>query len=116
MDQQQNYQQEMTIKNPKSSSIPNVKSPELNDRDFVNDLLANEKYLTDSFNVFAREASNTHLYNDIKRIMNETHDCARDLFNVMFQEGFYKLQAANQQEVQQAQQQFSNYLNSQGPY
>ncbi|MFZ7104793.1 MAG: spore coat protein [Peptococcaceae bacterium] len=113
--QQQNQQKNM-IKNPQSDILPQVKGPEMNDRDRCNDILATEKYLTDSFNIFTREASNQQLYNEIKKILNETHDCARQLFNVMFQEGWYKLQAAPQQEIQQAQQQFANYLQSQNPY
>lgn len=121
MDYQQNNQQnpgqqQSKIKNPKSNIVPQVKSPEMNDRDFVNDILANEKYLTDGLNVFAREASHEELYNDIKTILVETHDCERDLFNVMFEEGFYSLTAANRKEVETAQQQFNNYLNSQDPY
>ena len=112
----QKQQQQNVIKNPKSQDIPQKKSPQMNERDFTNDILANEKYLTDNFNVFAREASHQELYNDIKQILNETHDCARNLFNIMFQEGFYKLKGAKKQDIQQTQQQFSNYLQSQSPY
>jgi spore coat protein CotF len=111
---QGNEFQQNIIQNP--STMPEAKNPDLNDRDYVNDILANEKYLTDSINVFAREASHNELYNDIKMILNETHDCARDIFNTMFQEGMYELQIAPQQEIQQTHQQFSNYLNSQDPY
>jgi len=109
-------QQQNVIKNPQSNILPKVKGPEMNDRDRCNDILATEKYLTDNFNVFLREASNQQLYNETKQILNETHDCARDLFNTMFQEGWYKLTAASQQEIQQTQQQFSNYLETQNPY
>ncbi len=111
----QNNQQQI-IKNPKSDAIPQQKTAEMNDRDYINDILANEKYLTDNFNVFAREASHGELYSDIKNILTETHDSTRKLFNLMFEEGFYKLQAAPENEIQQAQQQFANYLNSQKPY
>ncbi|MFW6306988.1 MAG: spore coat protein, partial [Bacillota bacterium] len=89
--QQSMMQQSNTIQNPKKGIIEN-KSPEMNDRDFLNDILATEKYLTDGFNTFAREASHNDLHNDIRTILNETHDCERDLFNLMFKDGFYSFQ------------------------
>ncbi|MFW6006487.1 MAG: spore coat protein [Halanaerobiales bacterium] len=109
-------QQQRTIKNPKSEMVPEVKSPDMNERDFLNDILATEKYLTNSYNTFAREASHTDLYNDIKQILNETHDSARNLFNIMFEEGFYSLKGATTQEIDKANQKFNNYLQSQSPY
>ena len=109
-------QQQKTIKNPKSDTVPTVKSPEMNERDFINDILANEKYLTDSFNVFLREASHTELYNELKPTLNETHDTTRYLFNIMFEEGFYSLEGATSQQIQQVQQKFSNYIQTQAPY
>ena len=105
-----------TIKNPKSNSAPNQKTAGMNDRDFVNDILANEKYLTDSFNVFVREASHSDLHEDVKNVLDETHCKARKLFNVMFEEGHYKLTAAKEQEVKKTKDQFTKYLNDQKPY
>jgi len=115
---QQQYQQQqpLEVKNPQTNIVPQVKGPEMNDCDYLNDILANEKYLTDNFNVFTREASHMELYNDIKQILNETHDCERELFNLMFKDGFYSMKAAPRQEIQQAQQKFTGYLNSQNPY
>jgi hypothetical protein len=73
-DKNQNQNQApMTIKNPKPNYEPQVKGPELTDRDRLNDILALEKYLTDSFNVSAREASHVFLHQDIMTVLNETH-------------------------------------------
>ncbi|MFW5787199.1 MAG: spore coat protein [Halanaerobiales bacterium] len=112
----QSQNQNNTINNPQSSTVPEVKNQNMNDRDWANDILATEKYLTDSFNVFAREASHVNLHNDIRKVLNETHNCAREIFNVMFQEGFYQLEAAPKQKIDQARQKFVNYLNTQSPY
>ncbi|MBO8128120.1 MAG: spore coat protein [Peptococcaceae bacterium] len=87
----------------------------MNDRDYLNDLLAMEKYLTDNLNIFAREASHRELHNTVMRILGETHQAARDTFNLMFRKGFYKLEVENPQHVAQTQQQFQNYR-SQFPY
>jgi spore coat protein CotF len=103
------------IKNPKPASEPKVKGPEMNDRDRLNDVLAMEKYMTDSFNVSTREASHPALHNDLMTILNETHQCQYELFQVMFRNGHYKLEAEQQQTLDQAYQQFNNY-STQFPY
>ncbi|WP_166243294.1 spore coat protein [Paenibacillus turpanensis] len=112
MSQSQNSQ---TIKNPKPPYEPKVKGPEMNDRDRVNDVLALEKYLTDSFNVSAREASHPSLHEDIMTVLNETHQCQYDMYQLMFRKGHYKLEAEDQSKLDQAHKQFSNY-SSQFPY
>lgn len=112
--QSQNQNMNM-IKNPKPPNEPQVKGPEMNDRDRVNDILALEKYLTDSFNVSAREASHQQLHEDIMTILTETHQCQYSLYELMFRKGHYKLEAEEQQKLDQTYQQFSNY-SSQFPY
>jgi spore coat protein CotF len=104
-----------TIQNPKPSNEPQVKGSEMNDRDRLNDVLATEKYLTDSFNISAREASHSYLHQDIMTILNETHQCQYEMFELMFKQGHYKLEAEQQQKLDQAYQQFNNY-SSQFPY
>lgn len=108
-------QNQMMIKNPQSAGTEQVKGPEMNDRDRINDILALEKYLTDSFNVSAREASHPHLHQDIMTILNETHQCQYEIYEMMFKKGFYKLEAEQQSALDQAYQQFSSYA-SQFPY
>jgi spore coat protein CotF len=103
------------IKNPKPPYEPKVKGPEMNDRDRVNDTLAMEKYLTDSFNISAREASHPYLHQDIMTILNETHQCQYEMFQLMFRKGHYKLEAEQQSKLDQAHKQFRNYA-SQFPY
>jgi spore coat protein CotF len=108
-------QQSNQIANPKPPNEPKVKGPQMNDRDRANDILAMEKYLTDSFNVFAREASHEHLYRDVMTILNDNHQAARHFFNLMFQKGWYKLEAEDQQQLDKKYKQFSNY-STQFPY
>lgn len=107
---------ETTIKNPQANIVPPIKGPAMNNRDLLNDILASEKYLTDGFNVFVRETSHRELYQDIRQILLETHDCARELFNLMFKDGFYSFQAAQAQDIEQVKQKYSQYINYQDPY
>ncbi|AMA71916.1 Coat F domain-containing protein [Aneurinibacillus thermoaerophilus] len=90
-------------------------SPQMTDRDRLNDILATQKYLTDNFNIAVREASHDALHRDILTCLTETHQCARDIFNLMFQQGWYKLEAEEQQKLDQTYQQFNGYT-SQFPY
>ncbi len=103
------------IKNPQTGQLPKVKGPEMNERDFVNDILATEKYLSHSLNIFALEAGNQVLHGEVMTLLNETHVAARNLFNEMFKKGWYSLTAAGQPEIQQTGEQFQNYQTQQ-PY
>ena len=109
----QQQQSPNTIKNPNLPGEPQVKGPEMNDRDRLNDCLATEKWLTDNLNIMVREASYRELHQDLAGILNETHSCARDFFNLMFEQGHYSLEAEEQQKIQQAQQKFQNYAQTQ---
>jgi spore coat protein CotF len=94
---------------PSSGQLPKVKGPEMNDRDLVNDMLSFEKYLSAGYNVGLNEAQNPALHQQIQLILNDTHQCQFEMFNLMFEHGWYKMKAADQQEVGQAYTQFSNY-------
>ncbi len=111
--QQQGQQtQQQTIQNPQTQ-VP--ETPQMNDRDMMTDLLSTEKYLTASYCTFLNEASHQALYQDTLTIFNETQNAQRDLYNVMFRKGWYKLEAADQQKLQQSYQQHQQYA-SQFPY
>lgn len=104
--------QNTKIQNPKTQ-VP--ENSQMSDRDFINDQLATEKYMTASYSTALNEASHQHLYQDINAIFNETQDCQRQLFNIMFKKGWYSFDAVDQQQLNQSYQQFSGYAN-QFPY
>jgi spore coat protein CotF len=87
----------------------------MNDRDFANDLLSTEKYMTNAYSVAMNEASHQSLYQDMLTVFNETQNQQRELYNLMFKKGWYKVEAADQQKLQQSYQQFQGY-SSQFPY
>jgi len=100
------------IENPKT---PIPQTPEMNDRDFLNDMLATEKYMAASYSVALNEASHQAYFQDLLSILNETHECQRDLFKTMFQLGWYSLEAENPQKLNQEYQHYQGYQ-SQFPY
>ncbi|OYD07233.1 spore coat protein [Paludifilum halophilum] len=111
MEQQPTGQQDQQTQ----SGLPQVKGPEMNDRDRINDMLATEKYLTTAYNVAVNEASSQQLYQTQMNFLTELHQCQRDLFTLMQQKGWYKTDPANPQFTAQAAQKFSNYR-TQFPY
>lgn len=100
------------IKNPKTE-VP--QTPEMNDRDWLNDQLSYEKYLINGYSIAMYEAGHDRLYQDLKLIFDETVECQRALFNMMFKKGWYTLEAAADQKIQQDIQSFTNYT-SQLPF
>jgi len=98
-----------TIAMPKPSSEPQVKGPEFNDRDLINDILAMEKYLTNGFNTGLNEMQNPKLQETIRNVLMETHQIQYQIYDEMWKRGWYKVKAADKQEVSQTYEQFNNY-------
>ncbi|MGZ0087000.1 spore coat protein [Geobacillus sp. C56-T2] len=99
----------MNTKQVQNAETPVPKTPQMNERDFLNDMLATEKYMTLSYSVFLHEASHQALYQDMMNIFTETQNCQRELYELMFKKGWYKLEAADAQKLQQTYQQFQGY-------
>jgi spore coat protein CotF len=98
-----------TIAMPQTGELPKVKGPEINDRDLINDIMAYEKYMANGFGIGLNEMQMPTLHQAIHDIMCDVHKSQFELFEMMFQKGWYKMKAAEQTEVQQAHQQFSGY-------
>jgi spore coat protein CotF len=99
---------------PKPSGEPVVKSPQFNDRDRINDILMTVKYLTAGFNTGLNEMQNPALHRTIRETLIDLHDMQFELFNRMFENGWYKMKAADQKEVTKTHKQFEKY-NTQFP-
>ncbi|MGA9173440.1 MAG: spore coat protein [Thermoactinomyces sp.] len=99
----------------KSTGLPNVKGPQMNDRDFINDVLATEKYISYGYNSAVNEASNPQLFQSQMQLLNEIHQAQHQLFDLMHQKGWYKLEVAPAGKITQKAQQFANYR-TQFPY
>ncbi|MDZ5472166.1 spore coat protein [Bacillus sp. 31A1R] len=112
MPNQGQSQGQQKIQNPES---PIAKNPQMNDRDFTNDLLAMEKYMTDAYCTYLNEASHQSLYQDVLNIFNETQNAQRNFYDLMFKNGWYSIEPAEQQKLQQSYQQFQGY-STQFPY
>jgi spore coat protein CotF len=94
---------------PKPAGEPQVKGPEMNDRDRINDILATEKHLTNGYCVGLNEMQNPKLRKVIQDVLKNTQDAQAQIFDQMFQKGWYKMKVADKQEVEATKTQFTNY-------
>lgn len=89
--------------------LTNQNTSQMTDRDRLNDVLATEKYLTDSLNVAVREASHDALHQEVMNILTETHRLARNVYNLMYEKGWYQLEAAEAKKISQTANKFQGY-------
>lgn len=72
---------------------------EMNDRDYLNSVLELEKNMSNNYSIALNEASNDYLYEDYFTLLEDTKDAAREAYNLMFQYGWYTLEEAEEQKV-----------------
>jgi spore coat protein CotF len=101
--------------NQQTTGVNAQQTPQMTDRDFINDILATEKYLSNSYNTAVHEASIPQLYQIQLKHLNNTHQAAWDLYQIMHQKGWYQVEPAENQKISQKATQFANYT-SQFPY
>lgn len=97
---------QQTVKNPET---PHAETPQLNDRDILNDALSTEKYLCGSYLTAMNEASHDALYQVIFTQFKDTSKQQRSFYDLLFTHGWYTLSPADTQEIKQASQQFEGY-------
>jgi spore coat protein CotF len=110
MDNNQNMNSN-TVSNPETQ-VP--KGTEMNDSDYLNDILSTEKHYGSTYATVMNESSNDDLYNEIGTICKETKDMARALFNLQFKKGWYRLDKAEINKTNTITQEYSQKLNELG--
>lgn len=85
------------------------KDATVNDRDRMQDLLAQEKYLTTAYNIAMNEASHDALYQVWKQNHDTCQQLERQIFTGMFKKGWYRLPVADAASVTHAFDQFQQY-------
>ena len=77
------------VENPKKE-INNIN--EFNDKDILQDLLNDEKNISNNLSIALNEMSNETLYDEVMNYFEDTKDSARILFDLMFKNGWYCLE------------------------
>lgn len=96
------------ISNPKTE-VPTGLG--LNDKDYVTSLLTCLKEMEKNYAVALTEASNEFLYNKYKKIFDEVSKMQRNVFEFMFKKGWYCLEKAESNKINEKYQTLSQEYN-----
>lgn len=75
------------------------KGLKLTDRDYLTSVLELEKNMSNNYSIAMNEASNEDLYEDYFDMFTSIKDMARDIFNIMDNYGWYKLEYVEQDKI-----------------
>lgn len=75
------------------------KGLEMNDCDYLNSILTLEKNMSNNYSIALNEMSNNDLYEFLFDIYKETQEMQRDLFNLLFELGWYELEKADNSKI-----------------
>ena len=84
------------ISNPKTEVPTGIY---LNDKDYLTCFLTTLKELNKNYVTAMTEASNEHLYQSYNSIFKELSCLQRETYELMFQNGWYSLEKAEQQKI-----------------
>jgi spore coat protein CotF len=79
----------------------------MTEKDILQDCLSSQKFITTNYNIFAGECVNEQLQSAFLNILDEEHRIQADIFNDMSAKGWYPVQQADQQQIQQLGQKYS---------
>lgn len=95
------------ICNPKTE-VPTGKS--LNDKDYLNCLLSSLKEMVKNYSVILTEVSNENLYNNYKEMFDRYSKLQREVYELLFRNGWYSLEKAEVQKISSKVQMLSQEL------
>lgn len=79
----------------------------ITEQELALDLLYTQKFLAETYNASAGEATDENLRRTLVEILNEEHTNEKGIWNAIHQHGWYKLQAADSQEITRVRDQFA---------
>ena len=82
----------------------------MTEKDILQDCLSSEKYTTTNYNTYAGECVSEQLRSAFLNILDDEHRIQADIFNEMSSKGWYAVQPADQQQIQQVKQKFGTQM------
>ena len=79
----------------------------MNDQERITDLILSEKKMSSNYDTFASECVNVQLRDEYLKLFNQGHQTQTDLFKTAQQKGWYQVEQAPAQKIDQAVQKFS---------
>lgn len=77
------------------------KTSQMNDRDYLNDILETEKNMSVNMTIALNETSNEKLYDELFDIFKDIKQIQRNLYECMFKNGWYSLEKEEDQKITQ---------------
>ena len=90
---------------PKQPILPNENA--FNDYDKIDDVLLSLKSLLSDYTTFIIECSHLELQKKLIEIQKETYCSQREVFDLMYSKGWYKLEKQTPEKVQKIYQEYS---------
>ncbi len=84
----------------------------MKDPEIITDLILTEKKMSNNYSTYASECTNTRLRDAFVDILTQSHRTQTKLFESGQQKGWYSVTQAQPQQIQQAEQKFSNQVPS----
>jgi spore coat protein CotF len=76
------------------------------DKDRLQDALASQKFITENYNTFTNECVTPEIRGVFMSILKEEHDMQNEIFTEMQKRGWYQVQPAEAQKIQQTKTKF----------
>ena len=86
---------------------PNTCARILGEKEILQDALMSQKHVAEGYNTFAGECVSEPLRNAFLSILNDEHAIQADVFSVMQSKGWYPVECAEPQKIQQVRQQYA---------
>ena len=86
---------------------PNTCAQILGEKEILQDALMSQKHVAEGYNTFAGECVSEPLRSAFLSILNDEHAIQADVFSVLQSKGWYPVECAEPQKIQQARQKFS---------
>ena len=80
----------------------------MKDQEVMTDLLLTEKKMSANYDTYASECVNTQLRDTFVSLLTQGHETQSSLFKTAQQKGWYQVEQAPAQKVDQARQKFTN--------
>ncbi|MCX7614934.1 MAG: spore coat protein [Clostridiales bacterium] len=78
----------------------------ISDKDTLDDLIASQKHIENTYNIFAGECINPKLKSDVLNVLLDEHRIQSDLLNATLSRGWFVTKLADGQQVSQVKQKF----------
>lgn len=96
------------VQNPKTEVPQTI---EMNDENYLNDILETEKNMSVNMTIALNEASNETLYNELYEMFLQIKNSQRDLYELAFRKGWYSLEKADQTKINEEYNTLTQSLN-----